>query len=500
MSGYGALSVLPSVIALGVALATRKVILSLSIGVWVGMTIHRGYNPLAGAFDLFDKGLFAQLGTKSNASVVLLICIIAGFVQLIERSGGMKTFATSASRFLTSPRKTQLAVWLAGIGIFFTDSGNSLILGPLFRPVFNSYKICREKLAFLLDSTSSPVSVLVPITSWGVYIMSLIEKSYRGPDSGWTPFGVWLEALPFQLYPILAVCSVPLFIGFGREFGPMARRQALLEGAEDGAAQEPVAESNDRVEEQAPATLVTVPLGVLFASLALIFGYFWLSYGRLPNDKLQVALGISYGAGILSAAVLLRRGQGKSFAWAFNTLIEGVGKVIPIVLILLLAWSLGDVCRLLGTGPFVASAFDGPLPPVLFPGLVFLLGLLISMATGSSWGTYAIMVPIAIPVATQVGMPVPLALGAVLSGGMFGDHTSPISDTTILSSMASGCKHADHVNTQIPYAAVAGISSLVGYCIAGLVAGRWLVLVTIALQAALLSLAFLCLGRKVGPA
>jgi Na+/H+ antiporter NhaC len=498
VSEHGVLSVLPSVIALSIALATRRVILSLGIGVWVGMTIHRGYNPLAGLFDLLDKGLFAQLGTKTNAAVVVLICLIAGFVQLIERSGGIQSFAARAARLLTSPRKAQLAVWLAGIGIFFTDSGTSLILGPLFRPVFRGFGLCREKLAFLLDSTSSPVSVLVPITSWGVYIMSLIEQSYRDQQGQWTAFGLWLEALPYQLYPILAVGSVPLFIAFGREFGPMARRQALLDQGAHG--EEPAPPSDGAhesvVEQAAPATLVTVPLTVLFCCLTLILGYFWLTSGRLPSHQLQTALGIAYGFALLSAALLLRVGERRRLAWAFATVIEGVGKVLPIVLILLLAWSLGDVCRLLGTGAFVASAFEGALPPFLLPGLVFLIGVFLSLATGSSWGTYAIVFPIAASVASRLGIPAPLAIGAVLSGGMFGDHTSPISDTTILSSMASGCEHADHVNTQIPYAAFAGLSSLIGFCLAGLVTGPWLLPATFALQASALSATFVWLRTR----
>jgi len=495
VSDYGVLSIVPSVVALAIALTTRKVVLSLGIGVWTGMTIHHNFNPLGGIFDLFDKGLFAQLGTKSNASVVLLICIIAGFVHLIERSGGMRSFAASTGRSLSSPRKAQLAVWVAGLGIFFTDSGNSLILGPLFRPVFASHKICREKLAFLLDSTASPVCVLVPITSWGVYIMSLIEKS--APSGNLSPFEIWVDALAFQLYPILAVLSVPLFIAFNREFGPMAKQQALLQcvGREVNANTETERERPSG-EQDAPAFLVTIPLGVLLSSLAAIFGYLWLTTGGLPNDKLQVALGVSYGAAILSAALLLRASGGKSFAWISTTLFEGVGKVISVVVILLLAWSLGDVCRMLGTGAFVALAFEGALPPALFPAVVFLLGIFISMATGSSWGTYAILVPIAIPVAIQAGMPVPLAVGAVLSGGMFGDHTSPISDTTILSSMASGCKHADHVNTQIPYASIAGVSSLVAYGVAGFVAEGWLLLGAVALQGLLVSAVFVWVGRR----
>jgi len=494
----GFLSIVPSLIALSVALATRRVILSLGAGVWVGMTIYADFNPVAGFIALFERGLFAQLGEQSNATVVLLICIISGFVHVLERSGGMKTFAAKATRVITSRRKTQLAVWVSGMAIFFTDSGNSLILGPLFRPIFSSHKICREKLAFLLDSTSSPVSILVPVTSWGIFIMSLIDRAHGAEPEGFSPFGFWLDVLPFQFYPILAVLSVPLFVFFGREFGPMRAKQRLAE--REGAAElETQTDADGRTdahdESEAPAMVVMAPLAVLFATLVIFCLVFYAQTGAIPAEKLQVALAISYSLGILAAALLMKAYLKRELSWAFETFLKGVGKVISIVLILLLAWSLADVCQLLGTGAFVASVFESGVPGVLFPPAIFMIGVFISMATGSSWGTFAILIPIAIPVAAQIGVSPVVATGAVLSGGMFGDHTSPISDTTILSSMASGCRHADHVRTQLPYAAVAGVTSLVFFVFAGFVASPWLLAGAVVFQFFLLTGVFVLSAR-----
>jgi Na+/H+ antiporter NhaC len=253
------LSLLPSVLTIVVAIVTRKVILSLGIGVFLGMTIVEGFNPVTGLVSVFEKGIFLQFTEGANAQIVVLICVIGGFVRQLDSSGGMLAFAARITRKVSSPAKAQIAVLLTGVAIFFTDSGNSLILGPLFRPVFDKLKICREKLAFILDATSSPVCVLVPFIGWGVYIMSLIDQGYEQVGQKVHSLSELLAALPFQFYPLLALSSVPLFALAGRDFGPMQRAQCRRweESTEDA--------TNDKQPEKtgAGATAVILPLVVV---------------------------------------------------------------------------------------------------------------------------------------------------------------------------------------------------------------------------------------------
>ncbi len=494
MESGSVLSIVPPLLALVLAIATRNVVLSLSVGVLLGMTIAAGFDPLAGLLDFFDKGVMAQLADAANSQVVILIVVIGGFVHLLDRSGGMASFARTMTRYVDTPAKAQLSVWATGMGIFFTDSGNSLILGPLFRPIFAGLRISREKLAFIIDSTSSPVCVLVPVISWGVYIMSLMEKPFDTLSIDATPLQAHLRALPYQLYPLAALATVPLMAAMGREWGPMARAQAKAE-----------AEAQDVAEEvtddgpQASGRAIWLPLATVFAVLTALFVGFWVQLGTLPGAKVRLSLLIAYLAGTIVCGWLLSREQVMTARESFRAFLRGMGNMVFIVLILLLAWSLGDVCQMLHTGPFVAQIFDHGLPPGVLPALVFALGAVFSLSTGSSWGTFALLMPIAIPVAHEAGAPLYVTIAAVLSGGIFGDHCSPVSDTTILSSMATGCAHADHVNTQLAYAMITGGSALIGFLIAGLTGAVWTIAVVLVLQAALVTGIGLRLGTRLRP-
>lgn len=508
---YGLLSVVPSLLALVLAILTRQVVFSLAASVVVGMTIIHGFNPLNGLIATVESGLFKQLAKGGNARVVIIICIIAGFVHLLERSGGMMAFARMAARKVVTPFKAQISVWIMGMVIFFTDSGNSLILGPLFRPIFNRLKVCREKLAFILDSTSSPICVLTPITSWGIFIMSQIDKAYKSINITEEPMTAWLGAWPFQFYAILAVISVPFFALTSKEFGPMAKAQARCSENECGEQPNEVStgsnESNtpssqdiQSNEPEVGARVVLMPLLSVFLVMGSMFAYLFMNHegsGPLPGSKIQVALALAYLTGAFVCAGLIARAGKMTMGESFSIYLKGIGRVVMIILILLLAWSLGDVCRELDTGGFIASLFGDTMPGALVPAAIFLIGVCISMTTGSSWGTYAILMPIAIPVAAQLGAPIHVTIGAVLSGGMFGDHTSPISDTTILSSMASECVHAEHVNTQIPYAAVAGCVSLIAFVVSGYYPYGWIVIPAIVLQAVAVLTLMKVLGKKM---
>ena len=489
------LSVVPPLLALVMAIATRNVLVSLGVGVFLGMTIVDGFNPLAGAVDFFEKGVLAQLGQGANAEVVVLIMAIGGFVHLLERSGGMVSFARQMTRVIDSPLKAQLSVWVTGMAIFFTDSGNSLILGPMFRPIFAGARVCREKLAFIIDSTSSPVCVMVPVISWGVYIMSLLDAAFTKLQLDQEPLDACLRALPFQLYPMLALLTVPVLALTGREWGPMLKAQrrfaARREEDEPEAAQEPDG-------PRASARAVLVPLASMLLVLFALFGIFMVRLGSLPGAKVRLSLLLAYLTAAAVCAIFLSHEKVQDYARSFQVFLRGTGKMVFIVVILLLAWSLGDVCELLGTGRYVAGFFDRGLDLHLLPAIVFVLGAVFSLSTGSSWGTFALLMPIAVPVAHEAGAPLFVTIAAVLSGGVFGDHCSPVSDTTILSSMATGCDHADHVNTQLMYASVTGLSALVGFVIAGFTGAVWVLAPAFALQVVLTLGVTRLLGERVG--
>lgn len=469
------LSLLPPILTIVLAIATRNVILSLGLGVFVGMTTHEGFNPFAGLVSVFEKGLFPQLSKGSNAQVIILICVIGGLVRQLDSSGGMAAFAARITGRVNTKAKAEMSVLTMGIAIFFTDAGNSLILGPLFRPVFDKLKICREKLAFILDSTSSPVCVLVPFISWGVYIMSLIDQSYRPIDPEVNPLRMLVSALPFQFYPMLALCSVIVFALIGRDFGPMLRAQ--WRHADPEQAHAPETPSTDEERSRAGAAVVLLPLATLFIIIIGLFGYYYVSLGSLPSDKIRTSLILAYLAAGLVCAIVLRKQTGATLSSSASTFMQGMQDMFTIALVLLLAWSLGEVCALLGTSDYLAGLLSGNLPSVLLPALIFILGAVIALSTGSSYGTFAILMPIAIPLAVTLDAPMSVTIAAVLSGGILGDHASPISDTTILSSMATGCNHADHVNTQLPYALLTGAAALVSFVVAGLTASVWSMLV-----------------------
>lgn len=466
MDSYGVFSLLPPLVALIVAVISRNVILSLGLGVFTGMTIKANGNPFIGLLDTVEKGIFVQLSKPSNGAVLVIITIIGGFVFLLESSGGMKSFAQMMTRVVNSRRKAQLAVWLGGISIFFTDSGNSLILGPIFRPIFAKLKICYEKLAFLIDSTSAPVCVLVPISAWGVYIMSLIEESLHGHQITSDSFNVLMSALPFQFYPWLALLTVPLVIYFNKEYGPMVQAQKKF--CQSSKTEKEEIEKPDQDIKTSSAKTIIWPLLTLLAVTFFLFIYFYYSLGKLPGSKVRLSLLFGFLSGSLVCASLLKWQKVYTVQESAKFFFQGMGRNLLMVMILLLAWTLGGLCRSLGTGEYLAALFDGSLNPIFFPAIMFVLGGVVALSTGSSWGTFAILIPIAITISLKINAPLPLVIGAVLSGGIFGDHCSPISDTTLLSSMSTNCSHASHVITQLPYALVTALCALVSFLLAGM--------------------------------
>ncbi len=336
--------------------------------------------------------------------------------------------------------------------LFFSDMGNVLILGPLFRPLYDRLGLPRERLAWIVDTTAAPVSVLIPVISWGVYVIGLFEATVPDRDG----LQLFLAALPFQIYPLLSLCSVPILVLAGRPWGPMAR--ALPHALPPEPAR----------DEAAPAlglSATLVPLGLLFVVMFGVGLHQIGIEGKLTGAGVRLGLASAYlSASAALLAIGARRGLAGPIARAFQ---EGIGRAAPLVVLLIFAWTLAETCAQLGTGPTLAGLIGPRVPAVALPALIFAVGAITSFATGTSWGTFAILIPIALPLAIELQLPLPVVAGAVLSGGVFGDHCSPISDTSLLASVGSGVEHARHVATQLPYALAVGALSALCFGIAG---------------------------------
>lgn len=468
MEDYGILSIVPPLLTIAVALYSKNVLFALVCGIMSGSLIITNFNPFNAILNAIENQVLKEVVNGTQIQVILVIFIIGGFVKLLEVSGGAGAFARKLTTVVTSRARAQLLVWLSGIGIFFTDSGNSLIVGPLYRSVFDEFRICREKLAYILDTTSSPVSILVPFIGWGAYIMSLIDRSYAEIGLTENSFTVLISVIPYQFYAFLALATVPIVIYSGKEYGPMKRAQARFlarteksDGKEAGTKTATAADgATDRIG------IFLYPLGVMFLLVGGLITWH-ATHGGISGVHIRSTLIIAYLSASLTCMVMMRRYQSKSFAESLGIFIKGAESLVYISIVLVLAWSLSSVTTDIHTADYIASVIDGRVAPMYFPMIVFALGAVISLSTGSSYGTFAILMSIAVPVGFDLGASMYLTIAAVLSGGLFGDHVSPISDTTVLASVGAECEHLDHVTTQAAYAGITGLVALFAFGLAG---------------------------------
>ena len=475
MASYGFLSIIPPLLSVFLAIYTRNIIISLSLGALSGTLILHSYNPFFATVSLMRDHIFMQVSNPSNTQVIIITLLIGGFVSLLEKSGGSRAFSTSIVKFVSSSRKGQLATWLSGISIFFSDTANSLIVGPLFRPVFKELRICREKLAYIIDTTASPVVILVPVASWGVYIMSLIDNSYSAMRIDADPYAILLDVWPYQIYAFLALFAVPMIVSTGKDFGPMAQAQKRYLKNKDNH----IMVINE--EKKPSLIMITLPFAIMIAVLGSVLGYYSITEG-VKSIHVNAGLCLSYIFASMGCAFVMKRYQGKSYDQSMSIFFKGAGSLIQVAAILALAWALSSICREIGTGPYLAGLIGDSLNPAYFPIAVFFFGAMMSFATGSSYGTFAILMATTLPVANILGADLVLTIAAILSGGLFGDHTSPISDTTVLASMGAGCPHIDHVSTQFPYAILTGIMTVMAFILIAIYQTPYVILIMIVVQ------------------
>ncbi len=470
MTDYSFWSLVPPLLAIGLAIKTKQVVFSLSLGIFVGYLIINNGNPFEGL--LSTIGAFVDVfQSKGNTRTIVLTLIIGSLIQLIKYSGGINGFINWVQLKLSNQKnftgKVQAVSALTGFLIFVESNISILTVGTIFRPLFDKLKIPREKLAYLADSSSAPSCILFPLNAWGAYVMGLLV-AFPGVD----PFRALIYSIPFNFYAILTLIFVFWLALSGKEYGEMKKISKKI----------PESTSNESPEPERTSSplnmILPIIIMVITMPLFLIYGGWDATLDGSFSDKIWYS--ISNGSGseaVLNAcfvaflvAALMYAVQKiiniKSF---INQSFKGMNDMMVMAVLMVLAFAIGNLCNELGTGIYVSRVTSSWLIPEIAPALIFIISSFIAFATGTSWGTFAIMISIGIPLAFAVEANLYLVLAAVLGGGVFGDHCSPISDTTLIASVASGCDHIDHVRTQLPYALFTGGLAVICYLIAGFV-------------------------------
>jgi Na+/H+ antiporter NhaC len=461
------ISLLPPVLAIVLAIWSRQVYLSLAGGVWLGWTILNGWNPLTGLAVTVEE-IVAVLAEPGDAKAIMFTLVIGAMIATIEVSGGVKGFTLMLERaaLVKSAKGAQFLAWFTGFIIFIESNITVLVAGSVARPLMDRYRSSREKLAYIIDSTSAPICILIPMNAWGAYNIGILEG--LGVQGA---VGVFVASIAFNFYAIAAVGLALIVVLFDWNIGPMKKAEARTARGElmwpnsvpvvDESVLSP--ESKEGVEPLARDMIVPITAMVVMMPVGL-----WITGdGNIldGSGSTSVLWAVTFGLAVSWVLLLARR--------AFNvdelmkTALKGAGGLVPLALILLLSLAMKNVAAALETGPYVAQLVSEGLPIALFLPLAFVVSAGIAFSIGTSWGTFGIMLPIVVPAAEVLGLPLAPFVAAALSGGIFGDHCSPISDTTIISSMAAATDHIDHVRTQLPYALTGGAIASVCFAVVG---------------------------------
>lgn len=515
---FGWFSLVPPVVSIILAFISKDVIISLFLGIFAGgFILHLADGSIFYAFiqsflSIIDYTL-NSLADPWNAGIILQVLTIGGLIALMTKMGGAKAVANTLSKKAKGPISAQVITWILGVLLFFDDYANSLIVGPVMRPVTDERKVSREKLSFIVDATAAPIAGIALISTWVGYEVGLIKDGYEAIGQEVNAYSIFVETIPYRFYNILMLLFVLCTAVMLKEFGPMltAERRARKYDQTNLEELNPSVSSSREIDEMEPAEGIhlsiwnaLVPIGTLI--IVAIVGFYTNGYNAILAGEnttlitllkespfsltaIQEAFGASdasivlFQAALLASLVAMAMGVfQKIFTWgvAVETWINGMKSLIITGAILLLAWSLSEIITDLGTAQFLVSLLSDSMPAFLLPSIIFVLGSIISFATGTSYGTMGILMPLAIPLAAALSPDpefVVISAGAVLTGAIFGDHCSPISDTTILSSMGAGVNHMEHVKTQLPYALVVGvIAVLFGFLPVGLGMPIWIVL------------------------
>jgi Na+/H+ antiporter NhaC len=470
-------SVVPPLFAIILALITREVIFSLILGIMSGALIY-AIGSGASVLGVFYNTINVMVeNVSANASMIIFLAMLGSVVALITRAGGARAYGNWAVKKIKSKRSAGIVTAVLGLLIFIDDYFNCLTVGTVMKPVTDRYKISREKLAYLIDATAAPICVIAPISSWSASVVS-----YYPTRTGITGMQAFVQAIPINLYAVLTIMMI-FWIVIRRkgDYGPMAAAE-LKASRMDSLTDADIANNDDiarlSVSEKGSVFDLIIPVVcvILFCVIAMLFyGGLWDGSGKsvyqaFGDTDAGMALSLGGFLTIIACFFLFVPRKLIGFRDFFAAVVAGIKAMAPAIIILTTAWTISGICRDgLNTGSYVAALVESSrMPTGLIPAIVFAASCGISFATGSSWGTFGIMIPITIDICDRVSPELSvIALAAVMGGSVFGDHCSPISDTTILSSPGAGCNHIDHVSTQIPYAVTVAAVCFAGYIIAG---------------------------------
>ena len=502
---YKWFTIIPPLVAIILAFITKNVVISLFIGTLTGcfmtqFTQYGFFQAIIHSFLDFVQRALNALADPWNAGIILQVLVIGGVIELISKMGGARAIAEELAKKAKTPRSTQFVTWILGIIVFFDDYANALIVGPIMKPVADKMKVSRERLSFIIDATAAPIAGLAIISTWIGLEVSLISDGFQKIGVKADGFGVFLQTIPYRFYNILIIVFVITTIVSLREFGPMRKAEIKARRGEqilkDIKLDEQI-EQEIQVKKGVKLSIwnAIIPIGTLVIGALISFyysGYTSIMSGdnesikqifseslfsfraireAFSNADASVAL---FQSALLASIVAIALGVFKkifTISEAIDVWINGMKGLLITGVILILAWSLGGVIGDLGTADFLVSKLSGSVPAFLLPSIIFIFGAIISFSTGTAYGTMTILMPLAIPLSYAINSDMSyiiVSTSAVLTGAIFGDHCSPISDTTILSSMGAGCGHIEHVKTQMWYALFIGLLTIIfGYIPAG---------------------------------
>jgi Na+/H+ antiporter NhaC len=490
---FGIISLLPPLLAIALAFITKQVILSLFLGVFSGALMMNGWNPFFAFLRTLDTYLVDSLADGWNAAIIIFTLSIGGMIGIVNKMGGTLAIAEALAKKAKTARGAQIVTAFMGIFVFFDDYANTLIVGPTMRPLTDKMKVSREKLAFLVDSTAAPIAGLAVISTWIGYEFGLINDAFAAMGETVNVFTFFMATIPYRFYNLFALALVFILVFKGRDFGPMlkAEKRARLTGQVHREGANLMAgdvTEGEKLKEGVTLKASNAIVPILTLVIVTFVGLWYNGYGASDEGTMWYSITTCFGnsdpsivmiwAAITSsivAGVMAISRKIMNLGEVFDAFVDGSKSLMITAIILILAWSLGTVASEVGTADYLVGAVTDKVPGGLIPIIVFVISMLVAFSTGTSWGTMAIVIPLAVPLAAAYvkvdPANAPLVIGslsAVLSGSIFGDHCSPISDTTILSSMASGSDHIDHVKTQIPYAVTAAVVAILGYLMTGI--------------------------------
>ncbi|SFZ98574.1 Na+/H+ antiporter [hydrothermal vent metagenome] len=453
---YGIISIAIPLLTIILAIITKDVIVSLIGGIFVGFLVLNSYNPFDAFVSLFD-GVIALFAEGWIAKSIFFILLVGAIIQLLTLSGAVDSFVaylSKKSKKIDSPTGAMMLAYIIGIVIFIESSITSLVSGTVAKPLCDKNGVSREKLAYICDSTSAPICSIIPLNGWGALLLGLIVASIESNVISGDGVSLLIASIPYNFYAFFTLAIVLAVIYFDFNIGPMKKAVA-----------KPYIETMQKENIKATPWKMLLPILVLI--LMMPIALYITGKGDIFKGSGSTSVYYAVIVTLIFMYIYFVFGKTLSHKEYFKGLYAGISDMIPVGLIMVFALLIGKVIGELGTAKYLAELLTGNISPIFIPLFIFWVASITAFSTGTSWGTFSIMMPIGLALGATMGLDIPLVIAAVISGGIFGDHASPISDTTIISAMAADCDHIEHVRTQIPYALLGGVLSSIAFLLAG---------------------------------